>query len=912
MDALFDAALDLPAGEQAAFVARECGDDDALCAEVLELIRAYQHESFLESPAARIAAPLLEAAKGPGAAVPERIGPFRVVREIGRGGMGRVYLGERADGQFEQRVAIKLIQHATPGVLRRFVEERRILALLEHPGIARLVDGGLTAAGLPYFAMELVDGEPIDRYCEARDLTVDQRLELFAGVCDAVGYAHQRLVIHRDLKPTNILVTADGQVKLLDFGIAKLLGPSDRDDMTRTGFLIMTPEFAAPEQIRGAPVSTATDVYSLGVLLYLLLTGGRPYDLRGRSPAEVERIVCVDPPTRPSSKALPVVGRRLRGDLDLIVMTALQKEEGRRYQSPAALAEDLRRFRQGRPILARPDSARYRLGKFLKRNRTTVATAAVAVAALVGATAFSVAQMREARTQRQEAVREARRATALTEIQGVFAGDSRDPDGRPLAPAGRIAIAERVVMSRFRDEPWLVAGVLTDLSLRHFEGGDLPAERAMLGRARSIALNAGAADELALADCRRAISYWLEDKLDSARADILEAKGALAARTGQDPEVEAICLEAEGKLLQATGNPDSGIALLKRAVALTATPGNQQRLGMLNSMAEVLRLAGRTREAVPYFRQILAELEANGYGETEAFPNVAWFLSTSLVDLGELASLDSTLRRIIGEREAVHGSGRVPTLLAFQYGRTKLALGEIDSADVWIARALRDTTQAEVVFAVILRRHAGRAAAGAVAAGGGPRRGPGAPCRPPRPAGDGRDAPRPPPPRRGRCRGRVVAARARDGRAPGRRPAEPDAVRAAAGHRGRVAPRARRCPWRRFARAARAAPVRDRLGRPRPERARGSSRAPPRSRAARVGSCVRCACGRGPRGHRPGERLWPAPHVDAFGPGARRTAQPPASVSRCRAMCSTTCAASAPTPAKTDDGSEYSHGSPTA
>jgi tetratricopeptide (TPR) repeat protein len=698
VDALFDAALDLPAGEQAAFVARECGDDEGLCAEVLELIRAYQHESFLESPAARIAAPLLEATKGPGASVPDRIGPFRVVREIGRGGMGRVYLGERADGQFEQRVAIKLIQHATPGVLRRFVEERRILALLEHPGIARLVDGGLTAAGLPYFAMELVEGEPIDRYCEARDLTVDQRLALFAGVCDAVGYAHQRLVIHRDLKPSNILVTADGQVKLLDFGIAKLLGPSDRDDMTRTGFLIMTPEFAAPEQIRGAPVSTATDVYSLGVLLYLLLTGGRPYDLRGRSPAEVERIVCVDLPTRPSSKALPVVGRGLRGDLDLIVMTALQKEEGRRYQSPAALAEDLRRFRQGRPILARPDSARYRLGKFLGRNRTTVATAAVAVAALVGATAFSVVQMREARTQRQEAVREARRATALTEIQGVFAGDSRDPDGRPLATAGRIAIAERVVMSRFRDEPWLVAGVLTDLSLRHFEGGDLPAERAMLGRARSIAASAGATDELAMADCRRAISYWLEDKLDSARADIVEAKRALTAREERDPEVRAICLEAEGKLLQATGNPDSGIALLKRAVSLSAAPGNQQRLGMLNSLAEVLRLAGRTREAVPYFRQILAELDANGYAETEAFPNVMWFLSTSLVDLGELASLDSTMRRIIGEREAVHGAGRVPTLLALQYGRTKLALGEIDSADVWIARAFRDTTQAELVF----------------------------------------------------------------------------------------------------------------------------------------------------------------------------------------------------------------------
>ncbi|HKH92309.1 MAG TPA: serine/threonine-protein kinase, partial [Gemmatimonadaceae bacterium] len=243
VDSIFDAAVDIPAGERTAFIDRECGGDAALRAEVLELVRAYhQSDSVLEAPAARLAAPFLEAAAAVGGPVPDQIGPFRVVREIGRGGMGRVFLAERADGQFEQRVAIKLIQHGAPGVLRRFVEERRILARLEHPGIARLVDGGITDGGLPYFAMELVDGEPIDRYCDTHHLTIDQRLELFGAVCDAVAYAHQHLVIHRDLKPSNILVTTDGKVKLLDFGIAKLIGARQEDgDVTQTRFSAMTP-----------------------------------------------------------------------------------------------------------------------------------------------------------------------------------------------------------------------------------------------------------------------------------------------------------------------------------------------------------------------------------------------------------------------------------------------------------------------------------------------------------------------------------------------------------------------------------------------------------------------------------------------------------------------------------------------
>ena len=359
VDAIFDAALDLPVEEQAAFIDRESGGDESLRAEVLGLMRAYHHsDSVLDSPAARLAAPLLDGAAAIGGPVPGRIGPFRVVRELGRGGMGRVLLGERDDGQFEQRVAIKVIHQGGPGVLRRFVEERRILALLEHPGIARLVDGGITEQGLPYFAMELVEGEPIDRYCETHDLTLDQRLELFTGVCDAVAYAHQHLVVHRDLKPSNILVTARRP------GEAARLRHRQADRRAGGGGPHADGVPGHDPGVRRAradprdPISSATDVYALGVLLYQILTGSRPYDLKGRSPAEVERVVCVEAPPRPSSRAPVPLARRLRGDLDLIVLTALQKEQDRRYRSPADLAEDLRRFRAGTPRSSRGRTAR--------------------------------------------------------------------------------------------------------------------------------------------------------------------------------------------------------------------------------------------------------------------------------------------------------------------------------------------------------------------------------------------------------------------------------------------------------------------------------------------------------------------------------------------------------------------------
>ena len=302
------------------------------------------------------------------------IGPYRLVRELGQGGMGVVYLAERADGQFEQRVALKLIKRGMDSdeILRRFLAERQVLARLSHPHIARLLDGGVTAEGQPYFAMEYVDGVPLHHYCEERSLGFEDRLRLFREVCEAVQYAHRSLVVHRDLKPSNILVTSAGETKLVDFGIAKVLYEDVADrSVTRTDQRLMTPEYAAPEQVRGEPVTTATDVYALGAILYQLLTGRPPHQFTGRSrggavphhlrggPRAAERGPC----TRHRRR------RRLRGDLDIIVLKALRKDPARRYPSVEALLEDLERHRTGLPVRARPDSVAYRARKFLGRHR---------------------------------------------------------------------------------------------------------------------------------------------------------------------------------------------------------------------------------------------------------------------------------------------------------------------------------------------------------------------------------------------------------------------------------------------------------------------------------------------------------------------------------------------------------------
>jgi len=306
--------------------------------------------------------------------------------------MGTVYRAARADGLYDQHVAVKLLRTPLSGdflFLRRFRDERRILARLEHPNIARLIDGGVTPEQIPYLVMEFVDGQPIDVYCDRHKLGLQDRLKLFRDVCAAAQCAHQNLVVHRDLKPANILVTAAGAVKLLDFGIARLIDPDH--DATQTGVTMMTLQYASPEQVRGEVITTAADIYSLGLILYELLTGKRAQDVSGTSTVEIVKIICEKDPPRPSDLS----GRKeLRGDLDNIVMKAIQKEPGQRYASVEQMSEDVRRYIAGLPVSARPSTFGYRAAKFVRRNRAATVAAAVAAAALVIGSILTIRQER--------------------------------------------------------------------------------------------------------------------------------------------------------------------------------------------------------------------------------------------------------------------------------------------------------------------------------------------------------------------------------------------------------------------------------------------------------------------------------------------------------------------------------------
>ncbi|MDQ3804923.1 MAG: serine/threonine protein kinase, partial [Acidobacteriota bacterium] len=389
IEEIFQAALDLAPAERVAFLDRACAGDAALREQVEALVGQFERAgSFDESRRPAVDESQLFAPPPVDETDPmegRRVGAYRLMREIGRGGMGAVYLAERADSAFQRRVAVKLVKRGmdTDFILRRFRNERQILASLNHPNIGRLLDGGSTDDGLPYFVMEYIQGQPLYHYCDERGLPVRARLQLFSQLAAAVAYAHQNLVIHRDIKPSNILVTAAGVPKLLDFGIAKLLNPelaADTSPMTATAMRLMTPEYASPEQVQGLAVTPASDVYSLGVLLYELLSGHRPYRLRHRSPHEVSRVICDDEPERPSvtvasaEEILPVgdggpatldallrardassledLRRELAGGVDQIVMKALRKEPQRRYRTADELREDIARHLEGRPVSA--------------------------------------------------------------------------------------------------------------------------------------------------------------------------------------------------------------------------------------------------------------------------------------------------------------------------------------------------------------------------------------------------------------------------------------------------------------------------------------------------------------------------------------------------------------------------------
>lgn len=459
---LFAAVCDEPPEQQEHLLASAATPE--IASEVRRLLAHVKPSGVLDFGA--LASVTHEAAIVAESLVGRTVGPYKVVREIGRGGMGTVYLAARVDGEFEQQVAIKTLRLgvSSAAISARFRQERQILAALQHPHIAGLLDGGVTADGVPYLVLEYIDGIPIDTYCDQHQLSVARRIDLFRDVLDAVGYAHRQLVVHRDIKPNNILVTRDGVVKLVDFGIAKLLGATD-GQATIEGWQAFTTGYAAPEQIFGSQISTATDIYSLGVLLYELLAGQPPHDVGGRSAGEVMEMLRVSDPDPPSVAAtLAAAVRRdlpdsarleqtLRGELDAIVLMAMRKEPTRRYQSAAAFSDDLHAYLRGMPVGARGDTVSYRIGKLMRRRWQVVLGAAVGLLAMIAGTAVAVWQADAARD-------EARRAALVSSfLQSIIgAGDmSGESYGARLGPEASVSelldSAAARVPTAFREDP---------------------------------------------------------------------------------------------------------------------------------------------------------------------------------------------------------------------------------------------------------------------------------------------------------------------------------------------------------------------------------------------------------------------------------------------------------------------------
>ncbi|MBA2621045.1 MAG: serine/threonine protein kinase [Acidobacteria bacterium] len=428
---VFLEVLEKPQKERADFLAKICGDDFELRAEAEKLLAAhFEAESFIEKPVFEVATVFKS---NGGAQTEKRFGHYKIIREIGAGGMGVVFLAERDDGEFSQQVAVKIVRQtlADSELINRFKRERQILALLNHPNIANLLDGGIGENGLPFLAMEYVEGEPITTFVERENLSVEDRLKLFLKVCAGVAHAHRNLIVHRDIKPSNVFVTGDGNPKLLDFGLAKLLSDSLDHEATPEQSILraMTPAYASPEQMRGEKITTASDIYSLGVLLYELLSGERPFHLKNQNFDEAMRVVCESEPTLPSdavtdrhnyttgeigggqtaderdykSRVANHNPQKLRGDLDNIVLTAMRKEPERRYPTVEKFAEDIERHLQGLPVRARPNTFSYRAEKFIKRNRLSVAAGLLIIFSLLGGIAATVWQARRAEAQKARA-----------------------------------------------------------------------------------------------------------------------------------------------------------------------------------------------------------------------------------------------------------------------------------------------------------------------------------------------------------------------------------------------------------------------------------------------------------------------------------------------------------------------------
>ena len=683
LDRLFDEALDRSPEERAAFLDEACEGRPALRQELASLLDAEAaSEGFLEQEAVSFAAPAYEPEEGesiaddPLAAPAHRVGPYELKEEIGRGGMSRVFRAVRTDGGFEQTVAVKLLRIGldTAAARRRFRLEQQVLAKLQHPHIAALLDGGLTEDDVPYLVMEYVDGQPLTSYCDQKALPLSKRLDLLENVGQALQHAHRNLVVHRDLKPTNVLVTREGTVKLLDFGIAKLLDETESAitlPQTRTGVRPMTPAYAAPEQIREEAVSTATDVYQFGVLTYEVLTGHRPFE--GATGRSVEQAILETQPRPPSKVAVtpradaesesctgPVTPtaisaarattprqlcHRLEGDLNTIVTTALRKEPARRYASIEAVLGDLERYREGQPIEARSASFKYRAQKFLQRHRWGVGIS-IAFLGLILTFGFLLVQ------QRERAEQEAQKAELVSSyLVDLFS------TGTPYGPADTVTARTLVRrglsrVERLQDRPVVQAEMLDALGqasrgIGEWEQADSLLQRGLTLRRRHLE---PPHPDLVASLVHVADTRWMGERLWEARPLYEEALFMSRQLRSGDRRHRADILEGLAKTISQQGAPDSAEVLMRKAIDLR----RRQRGGQYHelpldqmSLARIVQRQGKHGEAEELYRAGLWTMQSGaGYTSPErvtAYSNFGDLLRKK----GENAAAATYYRRAI-------------------------------------------------------------------------------------------------------------------------------------------------------------------------------------------------------------------------------------------------------------------------
>ncbi len=632
IDHHFDCAMDLPAVARAAYLDDLRAHDAELADAVQRLLDA------IDRPDPRLDAGRW--ARGPlwdelthdrPARGDQRVGAYRIRTELGRGGMSIVYLAERADGAFDQRVALKFLAlgAAHDAGLRRFEQERQILAALNHPNIARLLDGGTDTRGCPYIVMEYVEGRPIDDFCREFRLPLDRRIALFDTVAATVEYAHRHLVVHRDLKPSNILVTDEGHVKLLDFGIAKLLEPDAGSEAaapaTQTLVRALTPQYASPEQLRGERVTTASDIYQLGTLLYELLTGRRPFEFGDADVAQIERTICEEEPVRPSvavatgeARDAPVpptrgesaaLARRLRGDLDNIVLKALEKQPDRRYASIGALREDLRRFQHGLPVDARTATLRYRVSKFVRRHRTSVFTGVVLLAVLAGYAATITVHARRvaAEAARTERVRDFLASLFTLANPGTTQGDVRGVAALLDAGAAR-------VNTELENEPDLQAELMTVLGHVYATLGRSDEAVGQLGAALAIRrrLPGASPDEVDRTAFLLGTALHHQGRFAEAEALLREVVDTRQRRLGDDSAELAWALNELGDLLHSRGALVEAEDVLHRALAITLSRKGDGHIDVAiirRNLATVRRDRGALDAAERLYRQTLGSAQ---------------------------------------------------------------------------------------------------------------------------------------------------------------------------------------------------------------------------------------------------------------------------------------------------------------